>query len=153
MRWTHGSYIIWMETWRQTQRYKNESTLSFMCIACTCDKCAMMQTVNIDIWLASERMIKVSKCSPKNPRLPSVRLNKLVIFNNHHLLWKCKYTLPMPSHSVRWAAVQSMCKSAHIINSIIIRVTVFLTLRMLKALASINTEKFDILNKIFDRNL
>lgn len=29
-----------METWRQTQRYKNESTLSFMCIACTCDKCA-----------------------------------------------------------------------------------------------------------------
>lgn len=113
----------------------------------------MMQTVNIDIWLASERMIKVSKCSPKNPRLPSVRLNKLVIFNNHHLLWKCKYTLPMPSHSVRWAAVQSMCKSAHIINSIIIRVTVFLTLRMLKALASINTEKFDILNKIFDRNL
>lgn len=113
----------------------------------------MMQTVNIDIWLASERMIKVSKCSPKNPRLASVRLNKLVIFNNHHLLWKCKYTLPMPSHSVRWAAVQSMCKSAHIINSIIIRVTVFLTLRMLKALASINTEKFDILNKIFDRNL
>lgn len=113
----------------------------------------MMQTVNIDIWLASERMIKVSKCSPKNPRLPSVRLNKLVIFNNHHLLWKCKYTLPMPSHSVRWAAVQSMCKSAHIINSIIIRVKVFLTLRMLKALASINTEKFDILNKIFDRNL